>query len=141
MNNKTTSNYGITFNTAGDAVLAQKDLLIIAKAYGSASLAEFKDILKIKPTYEDNKIRWTDSEIDTARIKVDKSGMFSIRFPVHNETHEDTSLEEDDIEDESTHAVYVNVTTTEMNNPADILEVVFDQIDKFRDRDIFLNIY
>lgn len=138
MNTKTTFGYGIVFDTVGDAFLAQKNLLCIAKAYGSASLAELKSNLGLVGVYEDNKVRWTPSEIDNATIERDSNGKFSIRFPVHDSSDEDDGTI--DTDDES-HPIYINVTTSDMDDPDCLICSVLTHAQKIQDRDIFINVY
>lgn len=142
MAKRTYSSYGIVFNTFGDAHLAQKDLLVIARAYGSASLAELKDNLKLKANCEDTRIRWSAEEINNARIFPNKGGC-SIYLPAcgNGDKTDDEAEDEAITEGESDHHVYVNITTTDMADSADILNSVFTNLESIRDRDIFVNIY
>lgn len=140
MNAKATSNYGIVFDTVGDAFLAQKDLLIIAKAYGSASLAELKNNLGLASVYEDNKVRWTPAEINNATIGHDSNGKYSIRFPAHDASDGNESDEPINTVDES-HPIYINVTTADMDDPDCLICSVLTHAQKIQDRDIFINVY
>lgn len=136
--------YDITFNTVGDAFLAKKDLLITANAYGSASLAEFKNVLNLASTYEDNKIRWSAKGIAGAHIRPNEFGTWSIMFPVHSETCEKVDTLKEDVDDdeyELPRPVYVNITTADMGSPADILDTVFNCVDELWNRDTFINIF
>lgn len=140
MNTKATTNYGIVFATAGDAVLAQKNLFYIAKIYGNACLADLKESVGLVGDYEDTNVRWTPSEIGNARINRESNGKFSIRFPVHDSSDDSESDETINTDDEP-HPIYINVTTTDMDDPDCLICSVLTHAQKIRDRDIFINVY
>lgn len=141
MNNKIGYNFDIKFATMNEAFRAKKDLYDVAATLGNATLADLKRILNLDWAYSDVKVKWTIAEIDRAPIRPASGGKYSILLPIDEADDTDVVEDMDVSEDENCNPLYVNITTSEMDDPADILEVVFDQIIKLHDRDIFVNIY
>lgn len=144
----------VLFDTLSEAEEVLEIIRELATEYDSVTLMDIKDLIDIIPEYGDNRIYWTKQAIDDESEVSRIYGRWAIYLPgryvddrpknrrvSYRDYSRPTEDDEDAVENEPTNPLYVNITTSEMDNPADILEVVFDQIDKFRDRDIFLNIY
>lgn len=67
-------------------------------------------------------------------------GSFSIRFPVHDSS-DDSEPDETINTDDEPRAIYINVTTADMDDPDCLICSVLSHAQNIRDRDIFINVY
>lgn len=117
----------------------------IAATYGRVTLADIYDLIGDIPSYGDTKIYWTTTRFITdvkVHTNADDEWVMHISDYLSDETCDDTE-DAADAEDntDDTHPVYINVTTSDMDDPDCILCSVFKHAREFCDRDVFINVY
>ena len=133
------------FKCEGEARRAYEQAYTIAATYGRVTLADICDLIGTIPSYGDTKIYWTTTRFIadvTVHTNADDEWVIHISDYLSDETCDDTE-ETEDTEDnaDDTHPVYINVTTSDMDDPDCILCSVFKHARELRDRDVFINVY
>ena len=111
----------------------------IAKDYGRVTLADVHELIGNTGRYEDTKIYWTPALLDTeVAVYVTPNNDWCLHFFDYL-----TDEPEDETEDDTTelHPIYINVTTSDMDDSDCILCSVLAHAQKISDRDIFINVY
>ena len=109
----------------------------IIQVYGYVSLADMLDLCGKNPAYKDSKIGWTEAAFKNAKIEMLDEG-YAIRMPEFDWCENNDS----DTVGEQLQSEPINVTI-----PADkpeiieqIIDALFDNSEKIKDRPVFISI-
>lgn len=130
------------FKCESAAEEAHRQARTVAITYGRVTLADIHEIIGNCPCYNDTKIYWTparfDNDVKIYTMANDEWVMHIFDY-LSYESCDDAEETEDNVDD--THPVYINVTTSDMDDPDCILCSVFKHAREFCDRDVFINVY
>lgn len=133
------------FRCEAEAREVYRQARTLAVVYGRVTLADINEIIGNRVHYNDTKIYWTAARFDTdVKVYPKENGEWEMYIFDHliDESCDDTE-EAEETEDnvDDTCPVYINVTTSDMDDPDCILGSVFKHTREFRDRDVFINVY
>lgn len=144
----------IYFDTKAEAKAALKNIDEIAEAYERVSLSDIKDLLDMDSEWSDTKVYWTKTAIRMHAMVGRMHGRWSIYMPLEYIDNRNKAVKvsyrdyrykrvesEDSDEVKPVNPVYINITTSDMDDPTGILNDVFSNLENIRDRDVFINVY
>ena len=128
------------FTCEADAREVSRQARTMAGVYGRVTLADINEITGNRICYEDTKIYWTPARFDTdVKVYPKENGEWVMHISDYLSDHPYGDTEEN--EDDEPRPIYINVTTSDMDDPDCILCSVLAHAQKISDRDIFINVY
>lgn len=133
------------FKSKDEAIEFYKSVKNFAILYGVATVADAIDLCGDDSTWDDNLMGWSLNVLHRAmveRVVSDHGWEYTVRFPEcdwNNTPNNSHTVDEQNVKDQS-NPICVTIYSKECTSYEDAFRVLFDNINKVKDRSVFLTI-